>query len=120
MKISRILLTAVIAGCAFGVGLNATESAKHAKKHYLDEQSISLAEDGIVIETKSGPVRVKTLRTDKNGIYVFKSDCSTNVEKMPYGNLFRKRCSCGKILESYKAWQRHVDSGDCPDHPGKR
>ena len=118
MGISKYLLAAALSFCALG-NLSAVGLDKHAKKHYLDEQSISVTDEGIIVEAKDGSLfRVKTLRSDKNGVYLFKSDCSL-IEKWQIGNLFRRRCSCGKMFDSLKALKKHLKSGNCPDHPKK-
>jgi hypothetical protein len=81
MSISKFLLVAAISFCALG-NLSATDSAKHAKKHYLDEKDISISKDGIIVCTKNGAVKVKRLRSDKDGVYVFSRDlCKVDVCK---------------------------------------
>jgi hypothetical protein len=80
MSISKYLLAAALSFCALG-SLSAADSAKHAKKHYLDEQAISVTKDGIVVETKSGPIRVKALRSNSNGIYIYKQDVCEEATK---------------------------------------
>ena len=119
MGISKYLLVAAMSFCALG-NLSAADSAKHAKKHYLDEQAISVTKEGIVVETKDGLVRVKTLRMDKNGIYIFKSDCFA-VEKWQTENVLRRRCRCGQWFDTPSDYYRHLDNRECKyGHPYSR
>ena len=119
MNISKYLVAAALSFCAFG-NLSAADSVKNSKRYYLDEQTISVTKDGIVVKTKDGAFRVKALHCDAKGLYVFQQECQ-RLKGGAWGpNVLRKRCSCGAIFNSYEEWERHVRSGRCPDHPRGR
>ena len=74
MSISKHLILAVLSCCAIG-GLYASESPRQAKKHYIKEQNIKVTNEGIAIRAKGKVIKVKSLRHDRRGIYVFRKDC---------------------------------------------
>jgi hypothetical protein len=116
--VSKLLLAAVVAGCAFG-SLNAVETAKPSKKHYIDEQAISITEEGIVIATKNGLLRAKTLRSDKKGVYVLQQDCFRLKNRAP--NVLARHCRCGRWFDTPWAFSRHLEARECKyGHPYER
>jgi len=74
MGILRYIFVAVLACCAMGSLQATNEAPRHQKKHYLDEKDISVTNEGIVVTTKSGSIKVKALRSNSHGIYVCKKD----------------------------------------------
>lgn len=115
MGISKYLLAAALSFCALG-NLSAADSVKHSKKHYLDARNICVSEDGIIVRTKSGKLMIKTLRSDENGLYVFKEDLSA-IAKGVHRSPRIITCRCGNRFSGEEAYWRHVDSGDCPYYP---
>ena len=81
MGISRHIFATVLACGALGSLQAANEAPRHQKKHYLDEQAICVTKDAIVVETKGGAIKVKMLRSDKKGVYVFSSDVCKGDER---------------------------------------
>ena len=108
MGISRHIFATVLACCALGSLQATNEAPRHQKKHYLDEQAISVTKDGIVVKTKNGQVRLKTLRSNSNGIYVYKQDLCSVVAK---GEVV---CDwCGRWFPNRGAYCRHLP---CPNY----
>lgn len=56
-------------------------SSHHHKKCFLDEKSIKVTKEGIIVETASNPIKVKTLRTTSRGVYVYKQDICAEGKK---------------------------------------
>lgn len=81
MGISRYIFATVLACCALGSLQAANEALRHQKKHYLDEKAICVTKDGIAVNTKGGVVKVKMLRSDKNGVYVLARDVCKGDER---------------------------------------
>jgi hypothetical protein len=107
MSISKSLFVAAFSFCALG-NLQANSSrTHHPKRHYLDEQAISVTKDGIVVETKNGPVRIKTLRSDENGVFIYGNQ---DLEKNPVP--YKKfHCPfCPRVFYSDAALSRHIVS----------
>jgi hypothetical protein len=115
MSISKYLLAVALSFCALG-NLSAADSAKHAKKHYLDEKAISVTKDGILVKTKTGNLMARVLRSDEKGIYVLGRDILGRAKGYPYFKRFIK-CRCGREFLNEGAYWRHVDSGECPYYP---
>jgi hypothetical protein len=112
MKLSRMCLAALAAGCAFG-SLNAAESAKHVKKLYLDKQAVNVTEKGIVVSSKSGSLRLKVLRSDEKGLYVYRRDiCEERIKGFDDPDYWARCPDCGAIFEN--PWDERAHKNRCP------
>jgi hypothetical protein len=113
MGISKYLFVAALSCCAFGSLHAVSEALRHPKKHYLDEKAINVTKDGIVVETKKGSIRVKTLRSDSTGIYVYQQDVIRMKEKgRRYDRDEEVYCyDCHRTFSSSYRYQQHLP---CP------
>jgi len=113
MGISRYVFVAVLACCAMGSLQATNEAPRHQKKHYLDEKAISITNGGIVVETKNGSIKVKVLRSDSTGVYVYQRDVIRTKEKGGRYNKNEERyCSdCHRTFPSEYRYRQHLP---CP------
>lgn len=102
MVFSRSIFVTILACCALSSLQAADESHRHQKKCYLDEKTISITNEGIVVTTKSGPIKVRVLRSDSHGIYVYQQDlCSEAAKGSEVCDL------CGLWFPNHGAYLRH-------------
>ena len=100
MGISRYIFVTVLACCALGSLQATNEAPRHQKKHYLDEQAISVTKDGIVVSAKKGSFRLKALRSDEKGFYVYQQDvCKETTKGFDDPDYWAQCPDCGKIFE---------------------
>ena len=67
-------------------------------KIYLNPASISIAKEGILAETKDGPIQVKTLRSDGHGFFVYEKDATKLSDVM-----FCRKCQRWMTRQEYFA-----------------
>ena len=119
MRLSNFCFSALVASCAFS-SLHAGTVGNHGqqKKLYLDEKAVRITKGAIVIESKNGPVTVKTLRANQHGIYVLKKDVTGAAKGRASKRVIK--CRCGREFLGEGAYWRHIDSGECPYYPRRR
>jgi len=115
MKIQKYLVATILFACSI------TCSYAHAaplqqKKMYLDEKTVLLKKGRIMIKSINGTVRVKLLRSDKNGFYIFEQDlCSVKKGHAPSGD---NSChGCTKMFWSGEDRDRHQDKWPAMERP---
>jgi hypothetical protein len=72
---------ALIVGCSIIGTYARAEVLDHQKKHYLDKRMIHVSKTGITVKTKKGDVKVKTLRSDGKGVFIYRSDVCGKLSK---------------------------------------
>ena len=100
MGISRYVFVAVLACCAIGGLQAANEAPRHQKKLYINEQTITVTKEGIEVNTKEGIIKVKTLRSDRKGVFVTAQDvCKGD------GRYYCR--GCGLTFRNYSEFTTH-------------
>jgi len=113
MGISRHIFATVLACCALGSLQATNEAPRHQKKHYLDEQAISVTKDGIVVSAKKGSFRLKALRSDEKGFYVYQQDvCKETTKGFDDPDYWAQCPDCGKIFEN--PYDERAHRNRCP------
>jgi len=88
--------------------IRTSRNSNSIQRVYVDSQAVKVVQEGILISTDKGLVRVKTLRSDEKGIYVFEKELEMT-EKWPTSALFR--CpyrNCTKRFLTYRALEDHL------------
>ena len=79
MRLPNFCLALLVAVFAVA-GLSAGTEKKQCPKIYIGEHAVTASNSGIVMQTPSGPVRLRTVHSDENGLYIFEKDLAS-VEK---------------------------------------
>ena len=72
--LKKCLLQFLIVGCSLGSFLHAQTNSRNLIKLGVEKDDVRVLKDGFLIVTNDGEVRVKTIRSDANGLYVFEND----------------------------------------------
>jgi uncharacterized C2H2 Zn-finger protein len=125
MQMSKLFFSALVAISAFG-GLYADQSKPKVRKIHIQVKTISQANGGILVQTTAGPVLLKTLRCDQQGVFFTKCDMvmikgvRRHREENHNSPMMRRCPYCDAVR--YNEWEYwdHVDN--CPENPnnGKR
>ncbi len=84
------------------------------KKIYLDERSVMVKKGCIRIKSGNSSVRVKLLRSDKNGIYVFEKDLYSIVKGRHFFRKPEHTCDeCTEMFPSHEDLKKH-EKNECP------
>ena len=100
MRLSWQFFT-VICFCGINGLYSESKDLVHHKKFYVDKKRIEFCNTEMRLKTKKGYVVVKSIHTDKKGVYLLASDV-IKVEKREY------RClGCGRSFSSREEQRMH-------------
>ena len=78
MSVSKYCFAVMVAICTIG-SMHAGIKASMQKKCYVGDKTILALDEGILIETVKGPILIKNLRSDTNGLFF----CADDVILLP-------------------------------------
>ncbi len=93
----KILFLAVLSFCCLNANYLAAENC--SQKRYVDPKEIQIDGNKILLKTKNGLFPIKSLHSDKNGVYIVKPTKKGKFVKSMY------YCpQCRRYVESDDSW----------------